>query len=59
MSEGKQSRIERIKREALERRYKAIVSLSRFLGRSDVMRIHHDVLVHEMLEAGESTISQM
>src|SRR5713101_8030820 len=52
MSEGKQERVARAQQEANVRRSKAIRSLAHCLGRSDVMRLHHDGLVHEMLEAG-------
>jgi hypothetical protein len=52
MSETKQERIARAKQDASARCSKAIRSLAHCLGRSDVMRLHHDGLVHEMVEAG-------
>lgn len=52
MDKRKQARIDQARLEAAERTQKAIVSLAHCLGRSDVYRIHHDALVHEMLDAG-------
>src|SRR5262245_57552582 len=52
MNENKQERIARAQQEADARSRKAIRSLAHCLARSDVMRLHHDGLVREMLEAG-------
>src|SRR5256885_2134951 len=52
MNDAKRARIEEAQRHTADRRQKAIVSLAHCLGRSDVMRIHHDALVNEMLAAG-------
>jgi len=52
MSESKRARVEEAKRTGEARRQKALVSLSHCLSRSNVMRIHHDALVHELLTAG-------
>jgi hypothetical protein len=54
MNDKKRERVERAQVEAAERRQKAIVSLAHCLGRSDVYRLHHEALIHEMLEAGGS-----
>jgi len=51
MNEAKKDRVARAQEEARARRSKAIRSLAHCLGRSDVMRFHHDGLVNEMLEA--------
>jgi hypothetical protein len=51
VNERKQERIAQAQKEANDRRMKAIHSLAHCLGRSDVMRLHHDSLVHEMLGA--------
>lgn len=53
MDDDKLSRIEKAKRESAERRQKAIRSLALCLSRSDVMRIHHDVLVKELADSGQ------
>jgi len=53
MDDRKRARIAEEQRLLAERRQKAIVSLAHCLGRSDVMRLHHDALIHEMLETGE------
>ncbi|MEQ1574275.1 MAG: hypothetical protein ABL993_08515 [Vicinamibacterales bacterium] len=50
MNERKQGRIAQAQQEANARRSKAIRSLAHCLGRSDVMRYHHNGLVHELLE---------
>ena len=54
MNEKKRARVEQAEVETAERRQKAIVSLAHCLGRSDVYRLHHDVLVEEILLAGGS-----
>lgn len=50
MNKEKQARVTKAHEEACKRRSKAIRSLAHCLGRSDVMRHHHDGLVKEMLE---------
>lgn len=50
MNEAKKARVERAALEAKARMHKHILSLHHCLVRSDVMRHHHDNLVHEMLE---------
>lgn len=52
MNDGKRERAERAREEAAARRHKALVSLSHCLRRSDVMRIHHDALVYELMQEG-------
>jgi hypothetical protein len=52
MNETKLARIEKAKVEAAERKRKAIVSLAHCLSRSDVMRLHHDLLVKELADTG-------
>ena len=52
MKDDKLTRIAKAKQESTERRQKAIRSLSLCLSRSDVMRIHHDVLVKELADSG-------
>ncbi len=59
MNEKKLARVEQAKMEAAERHRKAIVSLAHCLSRSDVMRIHHDLLVKELADTGaEFTIAK-
>jgi hypothetical protein len=53
MSEAKKERVERAQSEASDRRRKAIRSLAHCLGRSDVMRLHHDSMVNELVEENE------
>lgn len=52
MKDDKLTRIAKAKQESIERRQKAIRSLSLCLSRSDVMRIHHDVVVKELADSG-------
>lgn len=52
MNEDKIIRVEKAKKELNERRQKALRSLAHCLSRSDVMRIHHDVLVKELADSG-------
>jgi hypothetical protein len=54
MSEAKKERIARAQSEAGARRTKAIRSLAHCLGRSDVMRLHHDSLVKELVDGNET-----
>jgi hypothetical protein len=51
MNEAKQERVARAREEAEARRKKAIRSLAHCLARSDVMRLHHDILVRQTAEA--------
>jgi hypothetical protein len=53
MNDVKRERIAKAQLEANERRRRAIRSLAHCLGRSDVMRLHHDGLVNELVEAGD------
>jgi hypothetical protein len=52
MNDEENIRVESAQSEAAERRQKAIVSLAHCLGRSDLYRLHHDALIHEVLAAG-------
>ena len=52
MNDKKKERVDRAEKEAAARRSKAIRSMGHCLGRSDVMRLHHNGLVNEMLVEG-------
>jgi GTP-sensing pleiotropic transcriptional regulator CodY len=48
----KAARIEKEQREREERRTRAIASLAICLGRSEVMRVHHDEFIRELDRRG-------
>ncbi len=52
MTDRKRTRVENAGSAEAERRQLAIVSLAHCLARCDIYRLHHDVLIQEVLAAG-------